>query len=486
MENSKTEDHNSPFNPTLRYFLIEGIASQVMFTLLAIPFISLYLASIGASPSLIGLVAAIPYASNLIQLPSALFAEKFNRKKFSISASTVSRFSLLIMALFLLFDEKNALLSFVILFILYNIFKEVSSVAWNSWMRDLIPMHIRGEIYSKRLAYGKLAALVVVLLFIFVFNFLNKLAFSLLFITAFLAGIISLFFIKRIEYVKVEKKYRGFKNILNGNFLKLLIPLSLWKFATKMSLPFFSVYTVSVLKYPSWVVISLISLSQISSIYFLRISGKIMDKFGNKPVTILAFLSFSLAAFLFTFTTMPERHVLTPLLLTVIYILDGFYSSIPTITLINMIAKITPKGNSASCYALNSTTMSLCGAAGSIVGGVVASMLLSANLAIKIDIESSLGLIKIPVVCFVNYDFLFITSSLLSLLAAKLLRYFKEEGETQEKVVKKEIKNALIHDVQSLVAYTMIYPKRFNLLSQGVSFRKGKEKLQHNYTYAKK
>jgi FtsH-binding integral membrane protein len=76
-----------------------------------------------------------------------------------------------------------------VFFAIYNIFKEISAVAWSSWMRDLIPAHIRGEIYSKRVAYGKFVALFVVLAFTVLFSLLGKLTFSLLFFVAFVAGI---------------------------------------------------------------------------------------------------------------------------------------------------------------------------------------------------------------------------------------------------------------------------------------------------------
>jgi len=443
---------------------MDGVASQIMFSLLTASIISSYLVSINADPSIIGLVAAIPFISQLIQIPSVIFAEKFSRKKISVLANFISRSSLLVTGIVLYINGHSAILPFVILFAIYNLFKEVSTVAWNSWMRDLIPMHIRGEFYSKRIAYGKFAALFVVLAFTFIFNAFGKTAFSLVFITAFAAGMVSLFFIKGIEDVEVEHKgKRNLKEPLkDSNFLKLVTSLSLWKFASEMALPFFSVYIVTILEYPVWVVIALASISQLSSTYFLHISGRIMDRFGNKPITVLSFISFSIAAFAFTFTTMPEKHHLTPLLLISIYILDGFYSGISGIAFMNMIAKMTPRGSSASYYAVHNVVVSLFAAIGSISGGIIASAFLSANFAIRIDIESSLGFVDIPAIHLANYDFLFVISAVLSLFAAKLLRFFKEEGESSEDIVKKEIRHAVVHDIQTLMAYTHIQPRWLN------------------------
>jgi len=449
---------------SLRNLLMDGIASQIMFSLITVPIISSYLASINADSFTIGLVAAIPFLSQLIQIPSVVFAEKYSRKKNTLLTNFISRFSLLLIGVALLINGYPDISLFIILFAIYNLFKEASTVSWSSWMRDLIPAHIRGEFYSKRIAYGKFVALFIVLTFTFIFNFLGRLAFSLVFITAFAAGIVSLHFIRGVDDVEIEwKGKRNLKEPLkDSNFLKLTSALSIWKFASEMALPFFSVYIITILKYPIWVVIALTSVSQLSSTYFLRISGRIMDKFGNKPVTILSFISFSTAVFIFTFTTMPERHSLTPLLLLVIYVLDGFYSAVPNIAFMNMIAKIAPRGSSASYYAINNVIASIFAAMGSISGGFIASSFLSANFAVKIDIESSIGFLEIPAIHLAGFDFLFIISALTSLIAAKILRFFREGGEGSEEVVKEEIKHAVLHDVQTIMAHMHIQPRWFN------------------------
>ncbi|WP_456330528.1 MFS transporter [Archaeoglobus sp.] len=449
------EEGRVNLDKSLRNLLMDGVASQIMFSLLTVSIISSYLASINAPPFLIGLVAAIPYVSQLVQIPSAFFAERFSRKRISLFANLLSRISLLAIGITLLINLQSDVMLFVVFFVMYNVLKEVSTVPWSSWMRDLIPAHIRGEYYSKRIAYGKLAALFVVLLFTALFNVAGNTTFPILFLTAFAAGMTSVYFIKGIDDVEVE--HRGKRSLAeplkNSNFLKLTSALSLWKFASEMALPFFSVYIITVLKYPVWVAIALASLSQFSSIYFLRISGSIMDRFGNKPVAALSFVSFSLAAILFTFTTMPQNHPLTPLLLISIYILDGFYSSVPPIAFMNMIAKMTPKGSSAPYYAVNNVVASIFAATGSISGGLIASFFLSTNFAVKIDIESTFGFLEIPTVHLESYDFLFLISSVLSVLAAKILRLFSEDNALSEEVVKNEIRHAVVRDVYSLITH---------------------------------
>jgi len=214
---------------SLRNLLMDGIASQIMFSLVTVSIISTYLAFVDADPFIIGLVASIPYVSQLIQIPSALFAEKYSRKRISILTNFVSRISLLFIGIALFINLHSSILLHIVLFADYNILKEVSAVAWSSWMRDLIPAHIRGEFYSKRIAYGKFVALFVVLGFTVLFNLLGKLTFPLIFLVASLAGIASLYFVSGIDDVDLERiRRRNLKEpIKDTNFLKLTSALSL-------------------------------------------------------------------------------------------------------------------------------------------------------------------------------------------------------------------------------------------------------------------
>ncbi len=272
---------------------------------------------------------------------------------------------------------------------------------------------------------------------------------------------VSLWFVGRIDDVEVDAKDRSRKSLRqplkDRNFLKFTSATSLWKFASEMALPFYSVYIVAVLHYPVWMVIALSCISQLSSTYFLRIAGSIMDRLGYRPVIALSFAAFSVSAILFTFTTLPEKHPLTLPILITIYSLDGFYSSIPPLAVMNTIAKITPKGSSASYYAFGNVMNSISGAAGSLTGGLLAAIFISANFAVKIDIESSLGFLEIPAIHLASYDFLFLISALLSLVAAKMLRFFSEENASNEEEVKKEIRNAVLRDIQ-VVAMHMHLP----------------------------
>ena len=115
-------------NRSLRNVLMDGIASQIMFSLVTVSIVSSYLASVNADPSIIGLVAAIPFLSQLTQLLSAIFAEKYSRKKISLTTNFVSRFSLLLIGVALLVSGYLGISFFITLFAIYHLFKEASGL----------------------------------------------------------------------------------------------------------------------------------------------------------------------------------------------------------------------------------------------------------------------------------------------------------------------------------------------------------------------
>ena len=109
----------------------------------------------------------------------------------------------------------------------------------------------------------------------------------------------------------------------------------------------------------------------------------------------------------------------------------------------NAIAKMTPRGSSASYYAAHNVITSSAAAMGSVTGGVLLS-LLSSNAGVSIGSAGA-------------YDILFILSALLSITAAKL-RLFREEGESTQDIVKKEMRHAVYNDIRMAVSHIQLSP----------------------------
>lgn len=358
---------------SLKNFLREGIFSQITVSLLTATIISSYLAVAGADTFVIGILVAIPYMTTITQIVSAKFVEKRSRKKVAILASFLAKNSILAIAIASLLDGPYEILVFGIFYLIFNICEDLLTVSWSSWMRDLLFGAKMGEMLSKRLAYGKLAAIPIFIFEIWLFEKLDKQAFPILFFLTFLAGIISVYFLRNVEEVKSRRISEPslMTPLKNSNFLKWTFLNSAFCFSLSASRSFFAVFILQVLGYPIWFIFLFAFIAHVSSIFSLRFAGTISDQFGNKPLLGISIASFILSNALFILS---EFH-LSLYFLIIAYILHGFYTSAPGVAFMNAVADMTHRKHSAPFYAIGNWMQDLFSALGSIFGGLLLTKL---------------------------------------------------------------------------------------------------------------
>ena len=139
----------------LRNVIKDGLTSQAMVTLTGGIFLVAFALKLGASNTVIGLLAAIPALAQLVQIPSIYFIEKYRtRRAITVYAGILSRMFLLFAALipFLFISREVGLISLIFILIMHTVFAAVGNSSWNPWMRDLIPENKLGAFYSKRMS----------------------------------------------------------------------------------------------------------------------------------------------------------------------------------------------------------------------------------------------------------------------------------------------------------------------------------------------
>lgn len=392
---------------SLKNFIREGVFSQITVSLLTATVISSYLAVAGASPFLIGVLVAIPYTTTITQIISAKFVEKRSRKKIAVFTSFVAKNSVLAIAVVSFIDGPYEILAFALFYLIFNICEDLLTVTWSSWTRDLFFGAQLGERLSKRLAYGKIAAIPILISQIWLFEKLDKNAFPILFFCAFLAGIISVRFLMGIEDAKTRRISEPslIVPLKNSNFLKWTLLNSTFCFSLSASRSFFAVYVLQVLGYPIWFILFFALIAHISSIYSLRLAGVISDRFGNKPLLAISMATFALSTLLFIFSELGFSLIF----LILAYILHGFYTSAPTIGFMNAVADMTHRKHSAPFYAIGNWMQDFFSALGSIFGGFL--------------------LAKLAFLGENSYLVLFLFSLAFSLLLFPLLRFYDEFGQ---------------------------------------------------------
>jgi len=439
----------------LKAVIRDGLASQAMATLSSGVFLVAFALQLGASNFVIGLLAAIPALTQLIQIPATYLVERYQRRRFiSVHATLVGRVFLLIIALIpFVFSGKTAIFALVAALGLHTSIGAISLCAWNSWMRDLIPQKELGTFFSGRMRLQVVLGIVLNLaVAAYMYYWVRVVpkheiyAYSILFALAYVAGMFGTYFISTIPEprMRVRAANASFLKLLlqpfrDSNFRKLIGFLGSWNFAANLAAPFFIVYMLKRLNLDMSSVIGLTVLSQIMNMAFLRLWGRFSDRFSNKSVLGICAPLFVISILAWTFTTMPEKHILTIPLLIVIHILMGIAIAGVTLGTGNLALKLAPHGEATSYLATSSMVSSLAAGIAPILGGKFADFFARRELAWALSWKSSEGEFSFQTLNFQSWDFFFFLAFVIGIYAIHRLVLVKEEGEVKESIIIHEL-----------------------------------------------
>jgi MFS family permease len=109
----------------------------------------------GATPCLIGVLAALPLAVQILQIPGAWLTLRFGAKRVAVAAIASSRLIWLPMAAlpFMALAREGQLTVFLGVVALGSVLGVVGNNAWTAWMASLVPAPIRGRFFGRRMIY---------------------------------------------------------------------------------------------------------------------------------------------------------------------------------------------------------------------------------------------------------------------------------------------------------------------------------------------
>ncbi|MBU1076289.1 MAG: MFS transporter [Spirochaetes bacterium] len=450
----------------LKYVILDGLATQVMITLTGGVFLVGFALKLGASNIVIGLLAAIPPLTQLIQIPGIYFVEKFRKRKIiTVSSVITSRlFWFIIAAVPLLFAPMTGLTVFMAAFILNSIFAAFAGSGWSSWMRDLIPQNKLGVFFSKRMKLSIGLSIPLSLAAGFYLDHFKTLypdyqlhSYSMLFFLGFLAGVIGALFISRIpepEMAPAKGKIDLIKLILDPfkdlNFKNLIIFLGSWNFAVNLAAPFFTVYMLNRLGLNLSVIIILSIVSQVFNFLFLNLWGRYSDRYSNKSILMVSGPLFMLCILAWTFTTMPDKYFLTVPLLIIIHIFSGISTAGVSLATGNISMKLAPKGRATSYLAANSVVNSVAASIAPIIGGLFAHFFSERELSLTLNYISPGRHLSIQTLNLQQWDFFFVLAFIIGLYSIHRLSLVKETGEVQEKIVVNQLISHVKRNIENI------------------------------------
>jgi len=440
----------------LRWLTWEGTVSLGFNSITTSGILVAFALILGADNFQIGILAAIPFIMQILQIPAIWLVEKYRRRKAIAVTSWFTAqllwFPIALIPILLQVPSGNAISLLLGLMAVRGLLSAVCNSAWNGWIRDLIPQPILGRFFSARLSRATIAGVVFSLGAAFfvdywrgqvpsesaVFGYTYVLLFGALFL-----GLASPVFMSLMPEPLMQPVVGPQPSIMqklsvpfrDANFRRLIQFLFFWGFASNLAIPFFAVHMLQRLGLPvSWV-IGLSILSQMFNILFLRVWGPFADRFGNKGVLSLCASLYLLVILGWIFTTMPERYFLTMPLLVVLHILAGIANAGVILTLSTIGLKLAPRGESTSYLAAASLVTNLGAGVGPLCGGLLANFFNVRQLNLTFTWVDPVSSFQFPALSIIGRDFLFGIAFIVGLITLGVLARIREEGEVGREAI---------------------------------------------------
>lgn len=412
---------------------------------------------LGASNAVIGLIAALPFWTQILQAPAVALVERVRaRKRISVACLFVSRLTLPVMALLPFLPDRGLALALLVATqaVLLGL-GAVTACAWNSWMRDLVPEDRLGRFFARRTIWATSVAVVCNVGAGLLLERLRDLdearpgsgvVYAGLFAVAFAASLFSTWRLSRVpEPLMPEPRARTrLVDLLRAplkdeNFRRLIVFLSSWQFAVNLAAPFFTVYFLRQLGFGTGFVLALTVVSQLANLAVLRAWGRISDRFSNKaalglsaPLFVACIAAVPLAS---EFGTRTEAGAF----LAVLHVFMGVASAGVGLATGAIAFKLAPKGAATAYVAANSLISSAAAGTAPVIGGLFADVFAARKLSLDLAYSNPSGTTELIALQIGHWEFFFLFAALFGLYALHRLTLIREEGEVEKSEVVQQV-----------------------------------------------
>jgi MFS family permease len=245
---------------TFRLILYDALASEAMGALTAGVFLTGFLVELGASNLAIGLLAAVPFTVQFLQLPAVVLVERLRaRRTIATWAAGIGRSFLIAAASAPFLGATTGIITLVVCVALYQAMAAVAGCAWNSWMRDLVPENDFGRFFGRRATATTAVATVLALLGGVLIDGWKRampghpaFVYAGLFIVSAGIGFLGVWLLSITPDQPMPPIAQRTRIVTllttpfrDRNFRRLIVFLSSWNFAANLAAPFFAVYMLT-------------------------------------------------------------------------------------------------------------------------------------------------------------------------------------------------------------------------------------------------
>lgn len=268
----------------------------------------LYAKSLGASATVLGLIAGMMPLLVIFQIPASRHVVRVGYKRFVLAGWSTRVVFIFLMALvpltggFLDGDTRLSLMLFLLFF--FNLSRGISSCGWLPWITSLIPSAIRGRYLGREAACVAVASFIA---FVLAAAMLGGQPASWRFAAVFgfsaIMGAASLMFLRRIPEAETPEQVRTsttpvpWRDIAGHPPFRKLLHLNIaWALASGGLATFAVVFLKVVVDMPEDRILYLNSATCLGGLGSLWLFGARMDRLGSKPVLGAGCLGFLVLA----------------------------------------------------------------------------------------------------------------------------------------------------------------------------------------------
>jgi MFS family permease len=481
----------------LHLVIFDGLTSEAMTTLAGGAFLVAFSILMGASNFQIGLLASLPTFTNIFQLVSIWLVRRYNnRRAIAVFCSLLARVPLIVIGIlaFVIPDSNSVDLVLSFLFFFY-LFGSIAGPSWNAWMKDLVPEKMLGAYFSKRSRYSQILNVVMSLALAFALDYVKKhypeyelVTYGVMFVTAGLVGITGALILSKVQeprsLLAKENLFRLIKRPLRDrNFRHLLVFNSFWVFAVNIATPFFMVFMMKTIGLSIAYIIPLTIVSQLSSIFTIKIWGEFADRYSNKTVIAICAPLYLLCIIAWCFVGIYTNLSSNLLLLVIIHFFSGISNAGINLALTNIGLKLAPKHESIIYLSTKNIITSVFSSLAPLLGGYLADYFTVRQFRVMAEwtgptLQKSFRLLLLH-----EWNFLFLIGALLTVVAIQFLPKIKESGEVDKDVVVRIMRSSIRSNVKdNFLAGSLInwHSRIRNLVSRQRRFRRLKSRLNRH------
>jgi MFS family permease len=370
-----------------------AIAQSALVQLTGGVFLTGFALALGASPRLIGVLAAVPLLIKLSQLVLSWRIERAGHwREAALRGALLGRaVTLLALAIpFLPFAPPHGALALIAVIAVSSLGAAIHEMAYLTWMAELIPESGRGAFFGRRARTAGLSGLAIGLAAGFALDRISggrtppAWAFGMIFALGALAGLAGLAWLARVpsprrEHSRVHEERPTAplrRPLADPNFRRLLMFVAAWSLAGGLGAPFYTVFMLERIGLTFFVVTALgVGTSALLALTQLH-WGRLADHFGARTVMRATSMVIALVPLAWIAAAPGRAWPVIPIQIAAAFAWGGYHLSLSTLML-----KLAPPDARPSYLAAFAAVQGTCEAVASMLGGLLLAALLDGRVS---------------------------------------------------------------------------------------------------------